>query len=443
METDVIIIGGGPAGSAMGAYLGKAGIKCIVFEKEKFPRPHVGESLVPASTRVFKELNFLPKMVAAGFPKKYGAAWTTHNSDNIHNHDFEELKGSDVDIRFDEREQEGVTQNHTYHVDRGLFDKLLLEHARELGATVFEEASVFNVEFISMERVEVKVRFSNKEEKTFASKIIVDASGRYTFLGNKLKIKVKDPVFNQCAFHTWYEGFDRSIYKDQDFIYIHFIPISNTWIWQIPITETITSFGVVTQKGNFPNTHEDREKFFWECAETRPKLSEGLRNAKQIRPFTVEADYSYAMTELVRDNMVLIGDAARFVDPIFSSGVSVALNSARFASADIIKALQAKDYSAASFAAYDKTIKAGVNNWYNFIKMYYRLNVLFTYFVNNPKYRLDVLKFLQGDVYDDSHPKLLEKMETIINEVEKNPKHVLHGFLGNLTAKSFNVFEKR
>lgn len=440
---DVIVIGGGPAGSAIGCYLAKAGVKCVVFEKEKFPRPHVGESLVPASTRVFKELSFLPKMAAAGFPKKYGAAWTTHNTDIVYNHDFDELAGSDVDIRFDEREQEGVTQNHTYHVDRGKFDKLLLDHAEELGATVYQEADVFHVEFISKDRVEVKARFSNKEEKAFACKIIVDASGRYTFMGNKLKIKVKDPVFNQCAFHTWYKGFDRSIFKDENFIYIHFIPISNTWIWQIPISDTITSFGVVTQKGNFPSTSEAREKFFWECADTRPKLGEGLRKAKQVRPFTVEADYSYAMKELVRDNMVLIGDAARFVDPIFSSGVSVALNSARFASADIMNALKIGDYSAGSFANYDKTIKKGVNNWYNFIKMYYRLNVLFTYFVNHPKYRLDVLKFLQGDVYDDSHPKLLNKMEEIISEVEKNPKHVLHGFLGNLTAKSFNVFDKK
>lgn len=443
MNTDVIIIGGGPAGSSMGSYLAKAGISCIIFEKEKFPRPHVGESLVPSSTRVFNELNFIPKMEKAGFPKKYGAAWTTHNSDNIHNHDFEALNDSDVDIRFDEREQKGITQSYTYHVDRGLFDKLLLDHARELGATVFEEASVFNVEFISKEMVEVKVRFSDKEEKTFTSKIIVDASGRYTFLGNKLKIKVKDPVFNQCAFHTWYQGFDRNIYKDQDFIYIHFIPISNTWIWQIPITETITSFGVVTQKGNFPNKHEDREKFFWECANTRPKLSEALRKAKQIRPFTVEADYSYAMTELVRDNMVLIGDAARFVDPIFSSGVSVALNSARFASKDIIEALKKGDYTANSFEAYNKIIRAGVNNWYNFIKMYYRLNILFTYFISQPKYRLDVIKFLQGDVYDDTDPKLLTEMEKIIVQVESNPKHPLHAFLGTLTSKSLNVFEKK
>jgi 1H-pyrrole-2-carbonyl-[peptidyl-carrier protein] chlorinase len=441
-ETEVIVIGGGPAGSAMGAYLAKAGVKCIVFEKEKFPRPHVGESLVPASTRVFREIGFLEKMDKAAFPKKYGAAWTTHGNQEFH-HDFKELIGTDVDIRFDEREQDHVYQNYTYHVDRGLFDQMLLDNAKELGATVYQEADVFGVEFISRERVEVKVRFNKNEERTFAAKIIVDASGRFTFMGNKLKLKVKDPIFNQCAVHTWFKGFNREVFKDPGFIYIHFIPVSNTWLWQIPINEDVTSFGVVTQKQNFPNTAEKREAFFWECVATRPKLEEELRKAEQVRPFTVEADYSYAMTELVKDNLVLIGDAARFVDPIFSSGVSVALNSARFASADIINALKTKDYSVVSFENYNKTIRAGVNNWYNFIRMYYRLNVLFTYFVSKPKYRLDTIKFLQGDVYDDARPKLLDEMEKIISEVERNPKHVLHSYLGNLTANAFNVFGKK
>lgn len=262
-------------------------------------------------------------------------------------------------------------------------------------------------------------------------------------MGNKLKIKVKDPVFNQCAVHTWFNGFNRNAFKDPDFIYIHFIPVSNSWMWQIPISNEITSVGLVSQKQNFPNTKEDREKFFWECAALRPELLTELKKAKQIRDFTVEADYSYAMTELVKDNLVLIGDAARFVDPIFSSGVSIALNSARFASADIIKALQSKNYGKNSFANYENTLKRGVNNWYRFIQMYYRLNILFTYFVNTPEYRLDVLKFLQGDVYDEENPPLLKAMEKIISQVESNPKHPLHSMLGSLTSKSFNVFDAK
>ncbi len=443
MEVDVIIIGGGPAGSAMGSYLAKAGVSCIVFEKEKFPRPHVGESLVPSSTRVFDELNFTHKMEEHGFPKKFGASWTTYNSNKIFDHDWEGIEEADANIRFEEREQSGVNQNYTYHVDRGLFDKILLEHAGECGAKVFEETDVYHVDFISSDKVEVGVRTKDKTEHKHYCKILVDASGRKTFIGNKLGIKVKDAVFNQCAFHTWFNGFNRHAFENPNNIYIHFIPVSNSWIWQIPINETETSFGVVTQKNNFPKTEAEREKFFWECVATRPELETELRKAKQSRPFTVEADYSYAISQLVHDNLILIGDAARFVDPIFSSGVSVALNSARFASRDIIEALKNKNYTASSFSSYEKTIKAGVNNWYNFIKMYYRLNVLFTYFVNHPKYRLEVLKFLQGDVYDDSTPQLLKEMEKIISQVESNPKHPLHEFLGNLTANSFNVFDKK
>lgn len=439
-NVDVIIIGGGPAGSAMGSYLAKSGVSCIIFEKEKFPRPHVGESLVPASNRVFNELNFIPKMETEGFLKKFGAAWTTYNSANIYNHDFSEFKGSDVDILFNERKQKDIHEPHTYHVDRGRFDELLLQHANELGAKTFQEADVFHVDFVAKDKVEVNVRFNGKEEKKFTCKIVVDASGRYTFMGNKLKIKVKDPVFNQCAVHTWFSGFNRNAFKDPDFIYIHFIPVSNTWMWQIPITDTITSVGVVSQKQNFPTTKEGREKFFWECAELRPELHVELKRAQQIRDFTVEADYSYAMTELVKDNLVLIGDAARFVDPIFSSGVSIALNSARFASYDIIKALQNGNYSKESFHDYESTLKKGVNNWYRFIHMYYRLNVLFTYFVNTPEYRLDVLKFLQGDVYDEENPALLHAMEKIISQVESNPQHPLHAMLGTLTSKSLHVF---
>ncbi|MFN3342250.1 MAG: NAD(P)/FAD-dependent oxidoreductase, partial [Flavobacteriales bacterium] len=374
----------------------------------------------------------------AGFPRKYGASWTTHSSKAVFGHDFKSLAGSDVDIAFAERKQEGVDLPYTYHVNRAEFDKLLLDHSKEFGAKVFEEAEVFSVAFVNAETVEVAVRIQG-EERVFKCKILVDASGRRTFVGNKLGIKIKDPVFDQCALHTWFRNFNRSAFDVPDNIYIHFIPVSNSWVWQIPITEDITSFGVVTQKKNFPTRPEEREKFFWDCIKTRPDLFEQLQKAQQDTPFSIEADYSYAMTELCGDNFVLVGDAARFVDPIFSSGVSVALNSSRMASADIIEAIRKGSYKKNAFDRFEKTLRKGVNNWYNFISMYYRLNVLFTYFVNNPDYRLKVLKFLQGDVYDDTHNDLLSEMETIIKAVEDNPNHPLHDYLGTLTAKGLNI----
>jgi FADH2 O2-dependent halogenase len=133
----------------------------------------------------------------------------------------------------------------------------------------------------------------------------------------------------------------------------------------------------------------------------------------------------------------MVGDAGRFVDPIFSTGVSIALNSSRFAHKDILGALEKNDFSRESFATFENTLRLGTKNWYDFITVYYRLNVLFTYFINDPRYRLDVLKLLQGDVYDDATPPVLDKMRKMVTEVEQNEKHPWHKLLGDLTANAF------
>jgi flavin-dependent dehydrogenase len=440
-DFDIGIIGGGPGGSAMASYMAQAGVSCAVFERELFPRPHVGESLVPSSTRVFKDLNFLEKMDAAGFPRKYGAAWTAADRGPVYDMGW---KGLEADcfagIRFDEREQPGVDRNYTFHVDRGKFDLMLLQHAHELGATVYEGIRVQHVDFseVGSPRIHYAI---GKQSGSVRVRLVVDASGRRTLLGNQLKLRIQDPVFDQYAIHTWFEGYDRrALARDASqlqYIFIHFLPISNTWVWQIPITETITSIGVVTQKKNFARTREGREALFWQCLESRPELAQGLRAAQQLRPLSDEGDYSYAMKQICGDNFLLIGDAARFVDPIFSTGVSIALNSARFASKDVLKALETGDLRRQSFQQYEQTLRRGTKNWYEFISVYYRLNVLFTAFVQDERYRLDVLKLLQGDVYDDEAPEVLQLMKQRVSEVEQNKNHIWHRHLNELTAKAF------
>jgi FADH2 O2-dependent halogenase len=440
-DFEVGIIGGGPGGSAMAAFLAKAGISCVLFERDIFPREHVGESLVPSSTRVFKELDFLPQMEEAKFPRKYGAVWTA--SHNIKTYDVE-WEGLSADtfasIRFEERNQPGVDKNYTYHVDRGKFDLLLMQHANKLGATVYEGVRVKRVDFSNPDHVAIRFEMG-KQEVGVRVGMVVDASGRQTFLGIQEKLKIRDPMFDQFAIHTWFDGFDRKVTQKKegqaDYIYIHFLPLSNSWMWQIPITDTITSIGAVTQKHNFAKSKESREEWFWECVGSRPELYKALRESKQVRPFKEEGDYSYAMKQICGDRFVMIGDAARFVDPIFSTGVSIALNSARFASRDIIEASKTGDYRKESFATFEATIRRGVKNWYDFITLYYRLNVLFTAFVQDPRYRLDVLKLLQGDVYDEDRPEVLEKMQETVNEVEQNERHPWHRLLGSLTMNAF------
>lgn len=438
---DVGIIGGGPAGSALASYLARAGLSCVIFERELFPRPHVGESLVPSSTRVLKAIGFLEQMELAGFPRKYGAAWTTSGKGPVYVDSFEGLEPDcHVNIRFDERAQPGVDRNYTYHVDRGKFDLLLLQHAHHLGATVYEGVQIQRVDFSEPGHPRLFFSLGSKEVH-ITVRLVVDASGRKTVLGNQLKLRVQDPVFDQYALHTWFEGYDRhALARDAsqvDFIFIHFLPVTNSWVWQIPITESITSVGVVTQKKNFAHSRQQRQQFFWSCLETRPELAAGLRAARQIRPLTEEGDYSYAMKQICGDHFLLVGDAARFVDPIFSTGVSIALNSARFASADIIRAAETGDFRQASFHTYESTLRRGTKNWYEFISVYYRLNVLFTAFIQDERYRLDVVKLLQGDVYDEDEPEVLRMMKGIVGQVEQNRDHIWHRYLGELTVNAF------
>jgi FADH2 O2-dependent halogenase len=413
----------------------------VVFESELFPRPHVGESLVPSSNRVFQDLDFIRVMEENGFPRKYGAVWTSAASSRVYAHDFEGMAVDQrADFDFAERPQPGVRQVHTYHVDRGLFDLLLLQHAHRRGAKVYEGVAVKGVDFADPDAAVIRYQIGRREAGTRV-RMVADASGRRTLMARALNWRIPDAVFDQYAIHSWFDGFDRRVlaYRGsiENYIFIHFLPLTNTWMWQIPITDAVTSIGVVTQKKNFPKTREGRERFFWECLASRPELHDAVRAATQVRPFKEEGDYSYACTQLAGERLVLVGDAGRFVDPIFSTGVSIALNSSRFASRDIVAALERGDLSRPAFGTFETTMRRGTRNWYRFISVYYRLNLLFTAFVTDPRYRLEVLKLLQGDVYDEDEPEILTRMRAIVTEVERNPQHVWHDMLGDLTANAF------
>src|SRR5262245_61585609 len=194
-DFEVGIIGGGPGGASMAAFLAKAGIRCVLFEREIFPREHVGESLVPSSTRVFKELDFLSQMEEHKFPRKYGAVWTASHNIKTYDVEWEGLAADTfADIRFEERNQPGVDKNYTYHVDRGKFDLALMQHAHKLGATVYEGVRVKHADFSDPEDVIIRVEIG-KQEVGVRVGMVVDASGRQTFLGIQEKLKVRDPVF--------------------------------------------------------------------------------------------------------------------------------------------------------------------------------------------------------------------------------------------------------
>ena len=405
--SDVIIIGGGPAGATLGCYLSMAGISNTIIESANHPRPHVGESLVTNTNRIFDEIDFIEIMEREGFVRKYGAAW--HAPSN---------KGN-LSIEFAEFPVEGVNQPYSYHVERSKFDLLLLKHAEKMGSKVYQGVHVKKVLFEDGQACGVTVKIAD-QEVDLHSKVVVDASGRHTLLGRQLRLKKNDPLFNQYSIHAWYEDVDRGEEKKADYIHIYFLPVERGWVWQIPITDEVTSIGVVAEKETFKKSKLDLETYFNTHLQTNTNLIHAMRNARRVTEYMTEGDYSYSMTKFVGDGYLLVGDAARFVDPIFSSGISVALHSAKFASESIKEALAINDFSEAVFKPYEDKLRQGVEIWYEFIRLYYKLLPLFTYFIQVPKYRLQIFRLLQGEVFDRTETPVLQAMREYIEVAEKS-----------------------
>jgi ABC-type nitrate/sulfonate/bicarbonate transport system ATPase subunit/flavin-dependent dehydrogenase len=417
LDAEVIVIGGGPAGSTLGAYLAQVGVDNLILDKSVHPRPHVGESLVCSTVRLFDELGFLPEMEKAGFVRKYGANWT-------HWADVEQRS-----LRFREIPGLGMPQDYTYHVDRGQFDHLLLAHAGKLGSRVLQDAAAERIEFDAAGRaIGVWVQHQGAS-RLLRCRLVVDASGRNSVLGNQLKLKEKDPQFNQFAVHGWFEGMDRGDPETADYIHVHLLPVRRGWAWQIPITPSVTSVGVVTDGGSFVKAGESTDEFFARHLAMNPTLSSRMAGAKRLHDLHKEGNYSYVMKRFAGDGWVMVGDAARFIDPIFSSGVSIAMESAKRAAAAIVAALKNGDVSAAAFADYEATVRGGIDVWREFILLFYRLPPLFFHLLQEPDARLPALRLLQGEVYDRRSVPLLERMRLEIQLIADASTHPLKSHL--------------
>jgi 1H-pyrrole-2-carbonyl-[peptidyl-carrier protein] chlorinase len=407
---DVVIIGGGPAGSALGCYLALAGIECTLYESVEHPRMHIGESLVTATTRTLDEIGMLPVMEREGFIHKYGATWHNYTDD------------STFSVRFAEVEQPGIHQPYSYHVERARFDHLLLQQAERLGVEVHQSARVQEVLFADGRAAGVVLAGDDGGSREVRCRTVVDASGRATLLGRQLRLKRPDAHFDQFAVGGWFEGVDRGPAPESDFLHIYFLPIGRGWGWQIPLGPTVTSMGVVAEKEVFRTSKRRLDEYFAERVASSPGLARAMRGSRLVQGLNPEGDYSYVMERFAGPGWFLIGDAARFVDPIFSSGVSVAFASARFTAAALAAIRDGADEDE-QIAAYESTLRAGTEIWYEFIRMYYKLQVLFTRFIAPRRYRSQLIQLLQGEVYDRAEVPVLDTMRQAIREIEEAPGH--------------------
>jgi flavin-dependent dehydrogenase len=402
---DVIVVGGGPAGSVVASLLARAGYSCIVLERDIHPRDHVGESLTPSTNAIWKRIGFLEKIEEAGFIHKPGACWTAPRAP----------VGKFVAIKLGEFPPPGATQLYTYNVERDVFDTMLIRHAHEQGAKVVEGVAVQEVLFEEGRAVGVRAKVADGWQRDLRARVIVDASGRRCVLANQLNLRTKDPEFNQFGIYSWFKNVEPNPPGYEGFLFLHFLGLERAWAWQIPMRNGVCSVGVVTEKSDFNASQMTREEFFESLVRRSRTLAYNMRSAERIRPWWLEGDYTYKIRRLTGAGWLMIGDALRFVDPIFSTGVDVATYSASYAFEAIDQMLKGGEEESA-FAAYERRVNDGVEAWYDLIALFYKLQNLFTLFAIKGEFRESVVRILQGNLY---LPETLQRAREMISIMEE------------------------
>lgn len=402
-DADAIVIGGGPAGSTAAGVLARSGHSVILLERDIFPREHVGEALTPSTNNVLRDLGVLPKVEEAGFFHKAGVGWTAPRSP----------VWKLLSVRTSDYPPPDAVQPYSYNVERAEFDAILLRHAKEQGAQVLQGVSAREVLFESGRAVGVRASVTDGWERELRANVVIDASGRRCMLANQLGLRRKDREFNQFAAFSWFEGLAPSPEGFGDFLMLHFLGLRRAWAWQIPLQHGRASVGVVTDKADFQTSGVGAEEFFATLVGRNRTLAHVMTDARAVRPFEVEGDYSYDMSTVSGDGWMLTGDALRFVDPIFSSGVDVALYSGVFAAQAAMTAWTENDEPGA-FEAYSRRVSDGVDIWYRMTQLFYDLQLLFTWFMVTRAHRRDVVRVLQGNPY---MPQTQEVARRLIDEM--------------------------
>jgi flavin-dependent dehydrogenase len=350
---DVAIIGGGPAGSTAAALLARAGRRVIVLERETFPRFHIGESLLPFSMKAFTRLGLHEKFLRAGFQKKYGG----------------EIIGacSGTGTKFYFKDGYRSQTDHAYQVTRADFDKVLLDHAAECGAEVHEETPVDGIEF-SNDGVELAVR-STASPHSIRARYVVDASGRTSVLGRQFKIKKTYDHLQKLSIFAHYEGVWRA--KGIDGTLTVLLRAADRWFWLIPLTDERTSVGVVLDGETFRKSKLGAEDFLEQALAGQPTIAKRMADSRRVSKVYVEADFSYRSARLYGDRWLLAGDAAGFIDPIFSSGVFLAVFSGEKCADVLIEVLDHPRKAKRLFAQYERSVNRAMDVYLRFVNAWY------------------------------------------------------------------------
>lgn len=383
MNPEVLIIGGGPGGSTAAALLAGAGRRVVVLEKESFPRFHIGESLLPYNRPLFEELGLWPALQAVGFPRKTGAQFLLANGSKAR--------------RFNFREGRFTRETETLQVERARFDALLLHHARIRGAAVREGWTAGRVS-VQPDRVEVEATDPNGGSHRLTAAYLIDASGRANLTGNQQGLRVVHPRHRKLAV---FGHFDQ-VWRDPgeaggDTVIVRF---TDRWFWLIPISATRTSVGLVLDKDAFSAEGQDATTMFWTAVRRSPVMRARLDGACPTGALQVTSDFSYFNRRLVGPRLLRVGDAAGFMDPIFSAGVYLAMWSGKLAARATLTALADAAAARRALATYQRRLSRAMRVYWRLVEHYYTTPFMELFL--EPRHSWDlpaaVLAVLAGDL---------------------------------------------
>ncbi|MBN8248270.1 MAG: tryptophan 7-halogenase [Verrucomicrobia bacterium] len=358
-DCDVLIIGGGPSGSSAAAILSQYGHRVLLLEREKFPRYHIGESLIPFTFGPLERIGMIPKMRASAFVKKYSVTFVQPDG-----------RRSQPFYFFTRYDRGTVAQ--TWQVLRSEFDQLLLDNAREKGAAVREETAVNRLlmQDGAVVGVEATDRATGHTSQIHA-RITLDCTGKEAFAANQRGWRLRDPYLNKIAVWTYYKDSRRGEGLDEGDTTVAYLP-EKGWFWHIPQHRGMTSVGIVAE-GRYltrGGVKEPREIFHREVEENlwiKDRLSVGEPTGE----YFVTSEYSRHSRHCAAPGLLLLGDAFAFLDPVFSSGVMLALKSGHLAGEAVHEGLAAGDLSPARFAAYGTALRQGIENMRKLVYAFY------------------------------------------------------------------------